>query len=151
MWLISGEKMVKENKSARPVFGNELSLHNIAHNYVVHVLDVKENDSNFRNPVHLFHKSVIIGSSSSSDIARIINGFQHFTIPQIANTYPRFLIVCVVTPFPHSTPNNLVDNDFSCDKKSIIRKRFTRIGLLGNQKGRGTLIHTCMYINKKST
>jgi len=144
MWLISGEKMVKENKSARPVFGNELSLHNIAHNYVVHVLDVKENDSNFRNPVHLFHKSVIIGSSSSSDIARIINGFQHFTIPQIANTYPRFLIVCVVTPFPHSTPNNLVDNDFSCDKKASYANDSHELDSLGIKKAEVLLyIHVC--------
>ena len=63
--------MVKKNKSARPVFGNELSLHNIARNYVVRVLDVKENDPNFRKPVNLFHKRVVIGSSSSSDIALV--------------------------------------------------------------------------------
>ena len=75
------KKMVKENKSARAVFGNDLSIHNIAHNYVIHVLDVKENDSNFRNPVHLFHKSLVIGSSSSSDIAPIFNSFSLLFFP----------------------------------------------------------------------
>ena len=68
------KKMVKENKSARPVFGNDLSIHTIAHNYVLHVLNVKDNDPNFRNPLHLFHKSVVQGSSSSSDMA-IVQSF----------------------------------------------------------------------------
>jgi len=35
------------------------------------VLDVKDNDPNFRNPLYLFHKSVVIGSSSSSDMALV--------------------------------------------------------------------------------
>ena len=65
------KKMVKENKFARPVSGNDLSLQNIAHNYVLHVLCVKEKDPNFRNPMHLFHKSVVIGSSFSSDILKV--------------------------------------------------------------------------------
>ena len=35
------------------------------------MLDVKDNDPNFRNPLHLFHKSVVIGSSKSSDMALV--------------------------------------------------------------------------------
>ena len=58
----------------------------------------------------------------------IINCFQQFSITP-----------CVVTLFPHNTPNNLVDNTYSWDKN----ESYTNIRLLRKQKGRGNLIHTC--------
>jgi len=72
------KKIVVEHRRNRESGSNTRSIIEVAEQYVLNVLNVSEDNANFRKPHYLFSKSVTLGLSLESDEGKIYSFFDRF-------------------------------------------------------------------------